>query len=92
MRKTNVLYLIGSWDTHIHRETHRDKERETHTHKQTNRYTQRETQKDTNTHRDTHRDTYKELLQKFNLPFATHMNLNKLLLLKHSNIVPTQFI
>ena len=35
---------------------------------------------------------YKELLQRFTLPFSTHMNRNKLLLWKYSNKVPNSFI
>ena len=44
----------------------------------------RHTQRDTHNQRETH--TYKELLEMFTLPFASHMNLNTLLLLKHLNI------
>ena len=64
----------------------RQKLAETHGEIQIQRYTQRDTQ------RHTHKDTYKGLLQRITLPFATDINLNKLLLQKHSNIVPTQFI
>ena len=71
-------------DPHIHRETHIETQRETH----------REANIDTQTHtkRHTHiqRDTHKELLQRFALPFATHINFSKLLL--HSNKISTKFI
>ena len=86
MRKTDVLYLKTQ---RLIAETHRDTEGYTKRH--TEKYSQRHTviQKDTHKETHTHRDTYTELLQRFTLPFATHKNLNKLLLRKYSNIVPT---
>ena len=86
MRKPNALYLKRK---RLIAEPHRQTERHTQTHKQThtNTHTQIHTKKRTQT-----LDTYKELLQRCTLPLATHMNHNKLLLQKRSNIVPTQFI
>ena len=59
---------------------------ETHGDTQIKRYTHGDTQK------HTHKDTNKRLLQRITLPFASHINLNIMLLQEHSNIVPTQFI
>ena len=51
-------------------DTHRITQRHTDTH--------RKTHTKTHTHTDyTQRDTYKVLLQRFTLPFAAHINLNK---------------
>ena len=89
MRKTNALYLKTQ---RLIAETHRDTEGHTETHTKTHTEAHTETHTETNTdihrHRHTQSDTYKELLQRFTLPFATHINLNKLMLRKYSNIVP----
>ena len=86
MRKTNALYLKTQ---RLIAETHRDTEGNTETHTKT--HTEALTETHTQTYTDTHTqsDTYKELLKRFTLPFTTHMNLNKLMLRKYSNLVPT---
>ena len=89
MRKTNAMYLkrqrlIAETDTH--KETHRDKLKDTQRdpHRHIHRHTQR------NTHKETHTQTHTKFK---GLPFLMlHMSLNKLMLRKYSNIVPTQFI
>ena len=81
MCKPNALYLKTQ---RLIAEKHRDTEGHTRTHTKTNtqRYTKRQTQTHTDTdihrHRHTQRDT-----------FVTHMNLNKLMLRKYSNLVLT---
>ena len=84
MRKTNALYLKRQRliaetyrETHIHRytETHRHTERHTQRHTDKHRETHTKTHTHTHTQTYTQRDACKELLQRFTLPFATHMNL-----------------
>ena len=92
MGKTNALYLKIQRliaETHRYTDTHKHTARETHTDSNTETYghTQPERETHTTRERDTHTRTYKELLQMFTLPFASHMNLNKLFLQKHSIIL-----
>ena len=58
---------------HTHRQTeiHPQRHTERHTHTHTEIHTQRGTERDTHMYRDTN----KELLERFALLFATHVNL-----------------